>query len=368
MNGRAAVRIAVLLVVWCVLFTASADAQAQDEAQLPVKVFILAGQSNMEGKAKVSLLEKQIAAPETRERFAHLHRDGDWIKRSDVFIRFLDRSGPLTVGYGSPDRIGPELDFGHSTGDHFEQPVLIIKTAWGGKSLFRDFRPPSAGLPGPEVLEKDLERARKRKPDTTLADIRDSYGVFYRQMLHQVEDTLANIDQYVPDYDDRGYELAGLVWFQGWNDMVNADYTAAYTDNLVHFIRDVRRDLQQPQLPVVIGQLGVGGTSRPGIKPNPKRDTFKAAQAAAADTAEFRGSVVVVRTDAFWDLDAEAVFAKGWKDHQEEWEQVGSDYPFHYLGSAKTYSDIGRAFAEAIIALDSASAESDSSSSETSSH
>ena len=45
----------------------------------PVKVFILAGQSNMEGKGRVDpLLNHQITAPETKDFFAHLHKDGKW--------------------------------------------------------------------------------------------------------------------------------------------------------------------------------------------------------------------------------------------------------------------------------------------------
>jgi len=131
--------------------------------------------------------------------------------------------------------------------------------------------------------------------------------------------------------------------------MVNQDYSAEYTKHMINFIRDVRKDLKQPKLPFVIGQLGVGGTQ--SDKPNPKRDTFKAAQAAAAEIPEFQGNVAVVKTDAYWDLEADAVFQKGWKSHQEEWKKVGSNYPFHYLGSPKTMIGIGHAFAEALLEL-----------------
>ena len=112
-----------------------------------VKVFVLAGQSNMEGKAKMSLLEYQSTAPETKAEFAHLRGGDQWKRREDVYIKFLDRSGHLTVGFGSPNCIGPELEFGWTVGYHYEEPVLLIKTAWGGKSLYRDFRPPRSGLP-----------------------------------------------------------------------------------------------------------------------------------------------------------------------------------------------------------------------------
>src|SRR5512147_1456803 len=51
----------------------------------PVRVFILAGQSNMEGKAKVSLLEYQVAQPATRPLFQQFRKDGRWIEREDVW-------------------------------------------------------------------------------------------------------------------------------------------------------------------------------------------------------------------------------------------------------------------------------------------
>lgn len=324
------------------------------EAAPPVKVFILAGQSNMEGKAKVSLLEYQINQPGTRELFKHFHQDGKWVHRDDVWIKFLERKGNLTVGYGSPNCIGPELEFGHVVGNHFDQQVLLIKTAWGGRSLFRDFRSPSAGLPEEKVLEQMLAEGRKRaaadpkKPakEPTLEDIKAPFGESYRAMLREVNETLAKLKDHFPAYQGQGHELAGFVWFQGWNDMINAAYTAEYTGNLAHFVRDVRKDLQAPQLPFVVAQMGVDG-----LAPGENIRRFKAAQAAVAEMPEFQGNLALVKTDVFWDLDAEAVFKKGWREHLDEWNKVGSDWPYHYLGSAKTLSAIGHATAEAVIEL-----------------
>lgn len=318
-------------------------------AEKPLKVFILAGQSNMEGKAKVSLLEHQIKQPETKKLFGHLQEGGEWVQRDDVWIKFLDRHGKLTVGYGSPGRIGPELEFGFAVGDHYDEPVLLIKTAWGGKSLFRDFRPPSSGMPSEEHLQQELERHRKRNPKTTMEDVKARYGHFYREILKEISATLANLDELFPGYEGQGYELAGFVWFQGWNDMINPEYTAAYAENMANFIRDVRKDLGAPKLPFVIGVLGVGGEKEE--KPNAKKIAFKKAQAAAGQLPQFKGNVAVVQTDQYWDMEADAVFKKGWREHFEEWEKVGSDYPYHYLGSVKCYGRIGRGFAEAMLKL-----------------
>ena len=52
----------------------------------------------------------------------------------------------MKPGYGaSSGQIGPELGFGHVTGDATKGQVLLIKAAWGGKSLGHNFLPPSVG-------------------------------------------------------------------------------------------------------------------------------------------------------------------------------------------------------------------------------
>jgi alpha-galactosidase len=329
------------LVLWLLLVSLAPAAEPK-----PLKVFILAGQSNMEGKAKVSLLEYQAQQPATKARFQHLRSGEKWLVRDDVWIKYLDHSGKLTVGYGSPKCIGPELGFGLVMGDHYDEPVLLIKPAWGGRSLYRDFRSPSAGLPSKQVLEKMLANLQKRKPDATLKDVESLFGATYRDMLKEVRVTLDNLKHYVPGYAGQGYEIAGFVWFQGWNDMIDAEATAEYTKNMIHFIDDIRKDLKSPHLPFVIGQMGVDG-----LKANANIQKFKDAQAAVLKEERFQGNVALVKTDVLWDTEADAVFRKGWRQHLEEWNKVGSDYPYHYLGSPRTMLAIGEAFAAALLEL-----------------
>lgn len=305
----------------------------------------------MEGKAKVELLEYQVNQPETRDFFRHLKKNGKWIIRDDVWINFLNRRGKLTVGFGSPNRIGPELEFGNTMGDHFDQQVLIIKTAWGGKSLGRDFRPPSSGLPSEEKLQEidrqTNERNKKRKrPDVTLEEVRVMYGKYYREMMKEIETTLRELKVRFPEYEGQGYEIAGFVWFQGWNDMFDPDFRANYGKHMANFIHDVRKDLDVPDLPFVIGQMGQGGLEGASDRMQP----IKNAQASMEAIPEFKGNVKVVRTDIFWDRKA-ATLVKNWRDHVDEWNKVGSDYGYHYLGSAITFSKIGRAFGEAMLEL-----------------
>jgi alpha-galactosidase len=224
--------------------------------------------------------------------------------------------------------------------------VLLIKTAWGGRSLYRDFRSPGAGLPPEQVLQKMLADLKKRTPTATLDDVVKPFGASYRAMLDEVNGTLASLKTHFPDYAGQGHELAGFIWFQGWNDMINADATAEYTSNLRRFIHDVRKDLKAPKLPLVIGQMGVDG-----LKANAGVQKFKAAQAAVIEDAEFKANVALVKTDVFWDLEADAVFRKGWRENLAEWNKVGSDFPYHYLGSVKTMLGIGRAFGDAVLEL-----------------
>ncbi|MFN6025902.1 MAG: sialate O-acetylesterase, partial [Planctomyces sp.] len=233
--------------------------------------------------------------------------------------------GKLTAGFGArgdqPTRdggkIGPEFTFGICMDKAIEQPILIIKTAWGGRSLNTEFRPPGAGeykLPRQtqELWDRHPEGAhgipgladRKKWQD----DKNAASGVFYRMMIEHVKKVLADPGRVCPEYDQQaGYELAGFVWLQGFNDLVDGQtYPGGnydeYSRLLAHFIRDVRRDLSASQMPFVIGVLGVGGES--------ENEAFRRAMAAPAELPEFTGNVIAVPTAPFWDHDIAAAEPK----------------------------------------------------------
>jgi len=312
----------------------------------PVRVYVLAGQSNMEGKGRVTLAEYQSGAPEFRDFYKDLKKDGRWVVRDDVFINFLDRRGPLTVGFGSPDCIGPELEFGNAVGDRSEEPVLLIKAAWGGRSLGRDFLPPSARQPTDAEIQAqaDKENANpKKKKDVTAAEVRERYGKAYRDLLAEVRTTLAELGGRFPSLKGRTPVLSGFVWFQGWNDMINPAYADAYAANLEALIADVRKDLGAPELPVVLGLMGQCGFK-------PATGGMKKLNDAMA-SLEKLPRVKTVATAPFWDPDADQLI-DGWQKHKEAWDKVGSDRGYHYLGSVRTFCRIGRAFGEAMLALE----------------
>ena len=321
-----------------------------------VKIFVLAGQSNMEGKAPNALLERQAIDPKTKDLFAHLRKDGKWIVRDDVFVKFLDRHGPLTIGYGSPGRTGVELEFGFLMGDQSKQPVILVKTAWGGHSLYKNFRSPSAGFPEAAVLEKELaqaqanvkkknEKNKKDAPLPTMEDIKSTYGSSYRKMLTEVKDVTDNYAALFPPLKKFAKtEIAGLVWFQGWNDQYGAQNE--YASNMRHFIVDVRKDLGVPDLPIVIGVMGQNGST-------PAKGamlTIQKAQLSMNDVPEFSGNVKAIRTDVLVDKAAEDLYPT-WQQNREEWDKVGGDFEYHYLGSAIWFNRIGKAMGETMLEL-----------------
>ena len=370
----------------------------------PLKVFILAGQSNMEGHARIETFDFIGDDPASAPLLEEM-RDADGQPRvaENAWISYFtgrgdengEGFGKLTAGYGSrPNpaesggKIGPEFVFGLKMDAALEEPILIIKTAWGGKSLFHDFRPPSAGPF--ERSEQDVEKGR-HTPEKT--------GHYYRLMIEHVRSVLGNPKRVVPSYDvAQGYEIAGFIWFQGWNDMVNrgvypepqkgakepryADYGKWMGD----FIRDVRKDLEAPEMPFIIGVMGVGGVE------NEKQSSFRQAMAMPVTLPEFADNVRAVETAPFWSEELGAIDEKRGKvkqmgyylrtkhknhankdgtmtpqeqrafvqkfeaelitaDERAMWERGASNAGYHYLGCAKTFALMGDAYAKTMLEL-----------------
>lgn len=282
----------------------------------PVKVFILAGQSNMEGHGKVDAepeandgkgtLEWLVKNSETAPKYKHLvDVDGKWIARDDVQIWYLGRKGNLRPGFGAREgTIGPELGFGHVVGDAFTQPVLLIKLAWGGKSLAEDFRPPSSG---------------------------GQVGPYYQDLLKLTRKVLADAKAHFPQYAGRELELAGFGWHQGWNDRINQAFNDEYEQNLANFIRDVREDLGTPNLPFVIAETGMSGHA----EKHPRALSLMAAQAAVAKYEEFQDNVAFVGT----------------KDFFRPQQASPSGQAYHWNSNAETHYLIGEGMGKAMVKL-----------------
>ncbi|NRB28701.1 MAG: hypothetical protein HRU37_13610, partial [Roseibacillus sp.] len=145
------------------------------------------------------------------------------------------KAGKLGVGYGGGGKkLGPEFGFGLSIAEKIDGPILLIKTSWGGKSINYDFRPPSAD--GYELNEK-------QKSGDKAEEIRKNAGLNWRMMNEAVREVLDNLKDNHPAYDPAaGHEMAGFVWFQGFNDQFSEEFRNNYRDMMVHFIKDVRKE------------------------------------------------------------------------------------------------------------------------------
>ena len=249
------------------------------------------------------------------------------------------KAGKLGVGYGGGGKkLGPEFGFGLSIAEKTDGPILLIKTSWGGKSINYDFRPPSAG---------DYELNEKQKEAKNAADIRKNAGLNWRMMNEAVREVLDNLKDNHPAYDPAaGHEMAGFVWFQGFNDQFSEEFRNNYRDMMVHFIKDVRKEYDTPEMPFVIGVLGTNRTKE-GVDKN----AVSVAQREAAKAPEFKDNVLSVESYKDYSLFSHEIYSKGWPKHYHEWDTVGSDRPYHYLGSGTFFVRLGDSFATAMAEL-----------------
>ena len=403
---------AVTVLIALLMLAVGHDAYAKGK---PLKVFILAGQSNMEGHAMIRTFDYIGEDPKTAPLLKRMRdKDGNPTVADHVWVSNLTgigdnngvTNGKLTAGFGARrnptelgDKIGPEFTFGLTLDQAYDGPILLSKTAWGGKSLHTDFRPPSAG---PYTFtDAQIERFTKQGKDLAevKAEKQKATGHYYRLMMDHVKQVLADPGKVCPAYDpEAGYEIAGFVWFQGWNDMVdsgvypNRSEPGGYDDYskvMATFIKDVRSDLNAPDMPFVIGVMGVSGPIDPD-KPNTTQQNFRDAMAAPAKTMKH---VVAVQTAPYWDQDLAAIDAKRGQvrqmahllktqnknapnadgkmseadqkaylekykaelisaEDEAKWERGASNAGYHYLGCGKTLAQIGQAFAEAVLKLE----------------
>jgi fibronectin-binding autotransporter adhesin len=321
-----------------------------------LKVFILAGQSNMQGKGRVELGRDPNNYNTTNfvgglgtlrnmlnknpKRYSYLADSSSiantanttvpgWRTLPNVWVSYFTsganasatqaRKGYLDADFGngaSSGQIGPEYGFGLVAGSQLSDPVLIIKTAWGGNSLAWNFRPPSSGT-------------------TTLTNIntmRDAYNFMVadvRFILNNLGTELTNFS-YNPA---NGYEIVGFGWHQGWNDRISAGATAEYEANMTNLIKDIRTEFGVPNLPFVIGT-----TSMANVDSSSQALQLVAAQKAVANPTlhpEFAGTVATIDTKAY--------------DYGTDASPSGEGY--HWNWNAESYFNIGEKMGQAMMNL-----------------
>ncbi len=213
-------------MMWAILAAASMATTALPVCAEDYHVFIVAGQSNCDGRGDAKQLTGELAK---------------WAKpQADVIITYScssvrgpirDSGGfkPLQTGWSvAPGKnrpltlpsntFGPELAFGRGLTDQLkDKKIALIKFAEGGTSLAKDWNP--------EVKER----------------LYPAFLEFTRKSLKELKD------------QGHTYTIRGMIWHQGESD---AALTAEdYQKRLTAFITAVRTDLKVADLPFGIGEV-----------------------------------------------------------------------------------------------------------------
>jgi len=224
-----------LVCVFVLLFSVCAYSKEYD-------VFILGGQSNMDGRGAIADLPPELAKPQEKIRFYYrnpLLGTNDWIALAPGYSVAPSYKGK-TLPSGT---FGPEISFGAQIAKALPaQNIALIKATKGGTSLKNDWKP-------------------------GIKDQTKSQGPLYQNFIATINDSLSLLKN-----NGDTYTIKGMIWHQGESDaaLTAEEYKTLLTD----FIARVREDLKLPNLPFVIGEVFDNG----------KRDSIRAAQLAVSKT------------------------------------------------------------------------------------
>ena len=177
-------------------------------------VWVLAGQSNMEGIGRI--VHAMPAHPMVRA----FMMDDQWRPARDGIHNLRDSIDPVHASFSGqrPVRsphvgVGPGVSFGQEMFRRTGVPQGLIACAHGGTRL---------GLWSPDLK-------------------REGGGSLYGAMLRRVR--------------KNGARVAGVLWYQGESDATEP-YAAEYTPAMRKLVRAMRRDFRAPELPFVMVQIG----------------------------------------------------------------------------------------------------------------
>jgi alpha-galactosidase len=296
--------------------------------------------------------------------------DGELMARDDVWVSSgAGVNTSLCTGHGGRRKydklgncIGPEYAFGYYLGEVFDEQVLLIKFAPGGQSLYINFRPPSAGKTGIDKVDNQI-LTKEVADKWNEGRVEPVVGLQYRNMVRYVHKTLGNLKESFPGYAEKaGYEMAGFVWFQGYNDLFDETGRKQYGANLVHLIQDVRAEFKVPKMPAVVGVMGVNG---PHNEHNPKQKDVREGQRFVNTVPAFKGNVKAIETGSLLDRRIVALTAGGWlpeydRDFKKQpitpeeramMKRAMSNKGYHYNGEGRFFLLAGKAFADTMLEL-----------------
>lgn len=311
------------------------DGKSADMSK-PVQVFIMMGQSNMVGLGATGPESKNGSLEyycKTEKKYPYLLADdGSWAERQDVRCAMVtcdQESGWLKPGFGAKDNIGPELGFGYVVGAAVDAPVFLLKACIGNRSLGWDLLPPGSEpyefegkmLPGYRGTPSNPKGNGERVASEWYA------GKQYDDDTDNAKAALADLEKHYPGA--KGYEVAGFVFWQGEKDGGSAANAAKYEENLVRFIKQLRKDFDAPNAKFVLGTLGEA-TKGSGGNGGKILEAHLAVDGADGKHPEFKGNVATVYTNPL---------------------SNGGGGNGHYGGNAGTYMNVGEAMGKAMVDL-----------------
>jgi len=306
--------------------------------------------------------EKYLNFPIAKRTYikAHGHVSGPQSKTENAGNQ-KNATGKLSIGYGGGiTDIGPEYGVGITLERLVDAPILIVKCSWGNTSLASSWRSPA--LDGKETAtEKSLREASNKK---NAADAKKAGREFtprpapqatgklsycWGMTMPEVEKVLADPGKYHPDYDPNvGFDIAGLVWFQGYSDKDNP----AYGELLSEMVVDFRKKVKAPNMPVVVGTLGMAAYKQAAFM-----NAANAGMHQASQMPHLKGTLDVVNTAPFYPLELDLL--KQVRDNVEKdsveykkavtmLSKATSNVGFHYHGSAKCFLLMGDAMGRSL--------------------
>lgn len=338
------------------------DDKAADMTK-PVKVFLIMGQSNAVGLghitgAKPGALETAV---KVEKLYPFLVDDaGNWTERKDV------RNVRVMVGKGGGMQLfnnefmkvtgktmGVEYGVGHQLGNALTEPVMILKSCIGNRSLGWDLLPPDSKRFLADVKQRDgsvkktVFAGYKDKPDMWDADpakglateppaewldkagkpINWYAGKQWDDDIANAKSVLSELDKHYPGATK--YEVAGIFWWQGEKDAGNDAHAAKYEDNLVTLIKTLRKEFNAPNAKFVMGTIGEV-TKESGGNSGKILDAMMAVDGKSGKYPEFKGNVATVYTHDM---------ARGGGGNG------------HYGNDSRVYMDVGLEMGKAMVDL-----------------
>ncbi|MEK6231972.1 MAG: hypothetical protein N2A42_08970 [Luteolibacter sp.] len=348
------ITVSCLLAAMCMATTGVSNAQTKARPDpdgkpanmsKPVKVFILLGQSNMVGAGKVKGDKEGTLehAAKTESLYPFLvDGEGAWTGRKDVrYVRYMNgkelKNIWMTVSEG---KIGPELGISHQLGNALDEPVMILKSCTGNRSLGWDLLPPGSESFEFEEMDKKSKEMKtfiypgykgspgKWKKGTEPEPIGWYAGKQWDTDIADAKKVLENISKYYPEAN--GFEVAGFIYWQGDKDRYSLAHASRYEQNLVNFIKSLRKEFNAPEAKFVCATLGQ--STKQDAKGNDKLvlDAQLAVDGENGKHPEFKGSVATVYSNPL---------SKGGASNG------------HYNGDSRTYMNVGLALGEAMAIL-----------------